>query len=133
MENTVRVDKWLWYARFFKSRALASKACGKGRLRVNGVTTRKSHYQTKVGDILTFAKGEIVRVVKIEKLAERRGSFLEAQNLYDDLTPKIIKVASEIEQKSVNRDDLVAPRERGSGRPTKIERRALEIFLRQHD
>ena len=118
---------------FFKSRTLATKVCEKGRLRVNGVSTDKPHYKIKVGDVLTFPKEEIVWVVKIEKLAERRGPFLEAKNLYEDLTPKVMKTHSEIKQKSTNRGQLVAPRERGSGRPTKIERRALEKLLRHHE
>ena len=68
MINSLRVDKWLWYARFFKSRTMASKFCVGGRLRVNNIIVKKAHYPISVGDVLTFPKGQSIRVVKIEKL-----------------------------------------------------------------
>ena len=60
-----RLDKWLWYARFFKSRSLAAKFCDEGRLRVSGQVTHKAHYAVRPGDVLTFPLGPDIRVIKI--------------------------------------------------------------------
>jgi ribosome-associated heat shock protein Hsp15 len=80
-----RLDKWLWCARFFKSRALAAKACHDGRIRVAGQTLPKAHYTLKVGDVLTFPLGPNIRVVRVMALAMRRGPPAEARGLYEDL------------------------------------------------
>jgi len=74
-----RLDKWLWYARFFKSRSLATKFCASGKLRVNEVVVKKAHYALKVGDVLTFPKGPYIRVVQVVALGARRGPAVEAQ------------------------------------------------------
>jgi ribosome-associated heat shock protein Hsp15 len=80
-----RLDKWLWCARFFKSRALAAKACHDGRIRVSGQTLAKAHTALKVGDVLTFPLGANIRVVRVLALAMRRGPPAEARGLYEDL------------------------------------------------
>ncbi|MCD6073935.1 MAG: hslR, partial [Rhodospirillales bacterium] len=85
----IRLDKWLWHARFFKTRSLASKYCVAGRLRVNGEPTAKAHFAARIGDVLTFPLGEDIRVIRIMALGERRGPAPEAQALYEDLTVKI--------------------------------------------
>jgi len=84
-EPALRADKWLWYARFFKTRSLATKACNAGKLRVSGELVSKAHYQVKPGDVLTFPQGRHVRVIKVVSLATRRGPAPEAQALYEDL------------------------------------------------
>ena len=68
-----RIDKWLWYARFFKSRSLATKFCASGRLRVNGAVVSKAHHRLKVDDVLTFPKARHIRVVRVAGLGARRG------------------------------------------------------------
>ena len=83
----VRLDKWLWYARFFKTRALASKAISNGRFRLNGDLMSKPHRQAKCGDVLTFSQGTRIRVVRIKALGSRRGPAQEAALLFDDLAP----------------------------------------------
>lgn len=80
-----RIDKWLWCARFFKSRALATRACHEGRVRVSGQTHAKAHYAVKIGDVLTFPLGPHIRVVRVMALAMRRGPPAEARGLYEDL------------------------------------------------
>ena len=81
-----RIDKWLWCARFFKSRALAAQACHEGRIRVAGQSVlAKAHYALKVGDVLTFPLGPNIRVVRVVALAMRRGPPAEARGLYEDL------------------------------------------------
>lgn len=82
---TLRVDKWLWQARFFKSRALAAELAESGHLRINGQPTRKPGHAVAAGDVLTFAQGNRIRVVRVTALGYRRGPAGEAQTLYDDL------------------------------------------------
>jgi ribosome-associated heat shock protein Hsp15 len=85
--DAMRLDKWLWQARFFKSRSLAAALCNAGRLRVSGTVVRKAHYAIRVGDVLTFPLGPHIRVVRILALGERRGPASEARTLYEDLAP----------------------------------------------
>jgi ribosome-associated heat shock protein Hsp15 len=85
--SSQRIDKWLWCARFFKSRALAAKACHDGRIRIAGQVLTKAHYALKVGDVLTFPLGPNIRVIRIVALAVRRGPPAEARALYEDLAP----------------------------------------------
>ena len=82
----LRLDKWLWQARFFKTRALAAQVVGKGRLRINQAIVTKAHHRVRPGDVLTFPQGRIVRVVRVLDLGSRRGPASEAQTLYEDLT-----------------------------------------------
>lgn len=82
-----RIDKWLWSARFFKTRALAAKACHDGRIRVSGQVLTKAHYAIKIGDVLTFPLGPHIRVVRVTAFAVRRGPAAEARGLYEDLAP----------------------------------------------
>ncbi len=122
----LRLDKWLWFSRFFKSRTLATKLCQSGRIWVNGVVVGKSKTLISAGDILTFPKGYYTRNIKILKLCKRRGPALEAEMLYEDLDPpQARKELKDIEQQDI-RTAPVAERERGAGRPTKIERRATD-------
>lgn len=117
---TLRADKWLWQARFFKSRSLAQRLVEGGRLRINGNRVTKSHAAVTPGDVLTFPKGPHVRVVRITALGMRRGPSAEAQALYEDLSP--------VAPKRAKSPDLLPParREPGTGRPTKSERRATD-------
>ena len=80
-----RLDKWLWYARFFKTRGLAQKACEAGRIRVNGRRNTRAHRAVGPGDVLTFVQGRMVRIVRILAVAERRGPAPEARKLYEEI------------------------------------------------
>jgi len=120
-----RLDKWLWYARFFKSRSLATKFCASGKLRLNEKVVRKAHYGLRVGDVLTFPKARHIRVVRVVGLGTRRGPAPEAQALYDDLDPP------QLQKKAGPRPVKPAKREPGAGRPTKRERRATDKFKRR--
>ena len=82
----LRLDKWLWQARFFKTRALAAQLVGKGRLRINQAIVTKPHHRIRPGDVLTFPQGHVVRVVRVVDLGRRRGPASEAQTLYEDLS-----------------------------------------------
>ena len=126
-QKTLRIDKWLWYARFFKSRTLASKLCNSGKLRLNSELVLKGHATLKEGDVLTFPKEDDIRVIKIISVGTRRGPASEATALYEDLQPpKLAKF------KRMKRASVVAIRDVGAGRPTKAERRAIDK-LRQFD
>ena len=114
-----RLDQWLYHARFFKTRTLAASLCKGGRIRVDGEKSSKSSTLVRPGQVLTFAQGGRIRVIRIESLAARRGPAAEAATLYQDLTPEQTRLKT--------RGPFAYPgRGRGTGRPTKKDRRALE-------
>jgi ribosome-associated heat shock protein Hsp15 len=116
-ESALRVDKWLWHARFFKTRTLAAKLCTAGALRVSGSVVSKAHHKVKVGDVLTFPQGREIRVVRVLALSSRRGPAVEAHTLYEDLKPPPLRSG---------KDAGLPARTPGTGRPTKRDRRALQ-------
>lgn len=85
-EESLRLDKFLWFARIVKTRALAQALAEKGRLRINGRPVDKAHAPLRIGDVLAFARRGEVRVLKIEALPIRRGPPAEARRLYSELT-----------------------------------------------
>lgn len=115
----LRLDKWLWYARFHKSRTLASAACEGGGIRLNGKAVSKANVAIKPNDVLTFAQGPFVRVIEVVALGGRRGPAPEAQALYRDLNPPD-------QQPRMARIPGAALRDPGSGRPTKRDRRLTD-------
>ncbi|MDX1737219.1 MAG: RNA-binding S4 domain-containing protein [Alphaproteobacteria bacterium] len=115
----LRVDKWLWYARFFRTRTIASQQVNAGHLRVNSQPVRKAGYLIKVGDILTFPKENDIRVIEIVALGDKRKGAPEAALLYNDLDPPVKKPRSE-------QEPVDGHRPRGAGRPTKKERRETD-------
>lgn len=117
--DALRLDKWLWFARFFKTRSLAARVVEAGRARVRGAPA-KPHTAIRPDDVVTFALHGTVRVVRVIALGTRRGPAVEARALYEDLTP------SPPAAESASEGGPPFHREAGSGRPTKAERRALE-------
>jgi ribosome-associated heat shock protein Hsp15 len=85
VQPKLRLDKWLFHARFFKSRDLAQDCVESGHLRLNAQRCKKPGHGVAVGDVLTFPQGGQIRVVRVLALAERRGPATEAQVLYCDL------------------------------------------------
>ena len=113
---TIRLDKWLWQARFFKTRSLSAKLISAGKVRVNGTHVSKPAQLVGPDDVLTFPQAKQIRVARIVAVGTRRGPASEAQALYVDLTepPK--------------QDNFPAmPRYEGKGRPTKRDRRKLDL------
>lgn len=110
----IRLDKWLWHARFFKTRSLAAKVVSETGLRVNGTRVSKPSRVVAPGDVLTFMAGRRVRIVKVLDVGTRRGPAPEAQALYDDLSP------------APQKPDAGLPKATEGGRPTKRDRRSLE-------
>ena len=111
----IRVDKWLWQARFFKTRGLAAKLVKSGKLRINGSPVSKPSRNVSVADILTFPKEDDTRVIEVHELGRRRGPAPEAQALYHDLSP-LEKKSAQIASPSTNQ------------KPTSRDRRALKKF-----
>ena len=122
-DEAIRIDKWLWHARFFKSRTLAAKFVSAGHLRIDGDTVSKAHFMVRPGHVLTFPLGQHIRIIRVEAIGERRGPAAEAQLLYFDLDPPELRKARQ--EESVIRP-AVPEREPGAGRPTKKERRAID-------
>ncbi|HEY0301810.1 MAG TPA: RNA-binding S4 domain-containing protein [Rhizomicrobium sp.] len=81
--DRIRIDKWLWHARFYKTRVLAQEAADKGRVRVNGIRVEKAGRGIRLGDVLTVPFGSEVLVVRVVAFGERRGPAPEARALYE--------------------------------------------------
>ena len=79
-----RLDQWLWFARFAKSRSLAARLCIAGAVEVNGATARKPNQTVRVGDVVVFAQGGWQRTVRVLGLGKRRGPAAEARLLYEE-------------------------------------------------
>lgn len=122
-----RIDKWLWHARFFKSRTLARDLVKSKKLHINSLRVSKPSVLVNIGDILTFSKAHNEKVIEIKAIATRRGSAPEAQLLYNDLSPDPI-VLDPLDPRTMK----VPTREQGMGRPTKADRRAMDK-LRERD
>lgn len=119
--DTLRADKWLWYARFFKSRTQASRLCASNRLRINGNLIGKAHHPVRPGDVLTFPRARLIRVVRVMALGARRGPATEARALYEDLEPPPSR------DRAADPGAVPSGRRRpGEGRPTKADRRAID-------
>ena len=122
MTEKIRLDTWLWYARFYKSRSLSSKAVLSGKLRVNSNKIIKPASKVKINDVLTINHINMVRIIQVQSLGSRRGPASEAQKLYNDLSGDITdasktKRVSEKSKKETNK------------RPTKKDRRILDKFV----
>jgi ribosome-associated heat shock protein Hsp15 len=117
-QQKLRIDKWLWHARFFKTRTLAAKIVAGGHVRVNSDKISKPAFSVGTGDVLTFAQGDHIRVIEVLGLGERRGPAAEAQTLYLDRSPTQAKDPSQ-------------PKTQGNGRPNKKDRRMLDLIRAQ--
>jgi ribosome-associated heat shock protein Hsp15 len=119
--SDLRVDKWLWAARFFKSRNLAATACDGGKVDINEQAAKPSR-AVRPGDLLRITLPAGKRIVRVVALSDRRGPVRQAALLYQDLTPP-----------PPPREERTPPavyRPRGAGRPTKRERRLLDRLPR---
>ena len=115
-----RIDRWLWFTRLIKSRTQAADIVSAGKVRLNGERISKPSRLVKRDDVLTFALGEHIRVLRVLSPGDRRGPAPEARLLYKDLSPPEARQPADALS--------AAERERGSGRPTKKERRDRDRF-----
>ncbi|MDG1530890.1 MAG: RNA-binding S4 domain-containing protein [Paracoccaceae bacterium] len=122
MGEKIRLDKWLWHARFFKTRVLATKTVTSGSVRLNSVKVAKAATQIAPGDVLTFNKGDDVKIIQVELISKRRGPAPEAQTLYTDLSPPPAPRVEYVPN---------APGFEGKGRPSKKDRRIFDLSQRK--
>lgn len=115
----LRIDKYLWAIRLFKTRSLAADACKAGRIKLNGQSL-KSSYVVKIGDCYTCQKGVEKKIIKVLKFLENRVDAQTAKSFYEDITP----VEDTLSYKFKNPTTLT--RDPGTGRPTKKDRRAID-------
>lgn len=121
----VRLDKWLWAARFFKTRALAVKGVEGGRVRVNGEGAKPSR-GLKVGDELTIRVGELEWVVEVKALSQQRGPAAQAALLYAERDDSRARRQAAIAQRKTQPHPAAGVK----GRPTKKDRRLIHRFTR---
>ncbi|WP_322895123.1 MULTISPECIES: RNA-binding S4 domain-containing protein [unclassified Yoonia] len=110
--QVIRLDKWLWHARFFKSRSIAAGIVSAGKVRVGGNPVSKPARAVGAGDVLTFVQAEQTKVIRILDCGTRRGPAPEAQTLYEDLSPVPVPTPQ-------------GPLSDRKGRPTKKDRRDM--------
>ena len=122
MSGAVRIDKWLWAARVFKTRSLAIEACRGGHVKIDGQAVKPAR-DVRIGEIITATIGPMTKTVKVLGLIDKRVGAAAVKEFACDLTPP-----SEYEK---TREPVYQPlllRPKGMGRPTKKDRRALEKF-----
>jgi ribosome-associated heat shock protein Hsp15 len=118
---TMRLDKWLWHARFVKTRSLAQKLVEGGKVRLNGEKQSKGSANIRVGDAISFAVHDRLHTLRVMALSERRGPASEAQGLYQDIEPVV----------NLRPPPGARITRSGKGRPSKKERRAYEKLTAQ--
>ena len=126
-----RLDQWLWFARFVKSRTLGQALIERGKVRVNAIKVDKVSHWLKAGDAITLSLGPAVRIVKVLGFGKRRGPAPEAAGLFQELTPRADKTTSERNAGSYEASNSGHPLPQAafhqpiSGRPNKRERRVI--------
>ena len=124
-EHRVRIDKWLWAARFYKTRGLAAEAIDGGKIDVNGVRAKRAKL-VQVGDEIRVRQAPFEHVVHVRGVSDRRGPASVAATLYDETAESKSKRDALVTQiRSMPADDWE------TGRPTKRDRRAIERFKRR--
>jgi ribosome-associated heat shock protein Hsp15 len=122
-DGRVRLDKWLWAARFFKTRSLAAQAVDGGRVKVNGVRVKPAR-ELKVGDELSIHVGELEWMISVKELSVRRGPATVARTLYDERPESV----GRREAAAAARRERPEPALGLHGRPTKRDRRQIRRF-----
>ncbi len=118
MEKT-RIDKWLWAARFFKTRSLAAQALERGRVQVNTLDAKPAK-EVKVGDVVTFRQDQVPRTVVLKGISEQRGPAIVAQLLYEETAQSLQQRALIAERHRLSPEPALAIEH---GRPSKRDRR----------
>lgn len=124
--DTVRIDKWLWAARFFKTRSLAAKAVSGGHVAVNGNKVKPARV-VQTGDMVSIRQGVIEYTIRILALSEQRGPAVVARTLYDETEESLVKR----EQAAAERKAQHAYGSQPERRPDKHERRKIRQFLKK--
>ena len=119
MAESIRIDKWLWAVRFYKTRSQAAEACKGGKVKIDGQNVKPSR-EIKPGDEIEIHHNYLKRRVKVKVAARNRVSAKLVNNLMEDLTP-----AEEFEKMEMMKQLNAERRDRGTGRPTKKDRRII--------
>ena len=127
MGEVARIDKWLWAARIFKTRSIAADACKNGRVTIGGINVKPSH-NVKAGETVDVRKPPITYSFRILKTIEQRVGAKLLPEIYENVT-----APEQYELLEMNRISGFVDRARGTGRPTKKDRRALDDFLSLED
>ena len=122
MTDKLRIDKWLWAARFYKTRSLAVEEIDKGRVRINDLEVKPSR-EVKVGDTLALRQGTLMRTLVVRGISNQRGSAPVAQQLYEETAESLARKAQAAEQRHLTVDPAGSLEH---GRPTKRDRRSLD-------
>jgi len=122
MEQSVRIDKWLWAVRAFKTRSLASEACRSGKVKISDLSVKPSR-ELREGEIITLSQPPVLRTLRVLSLSGNRVSAKLVSTLMEDLTPQ-----DEYDKLKHAREADFEFRPRGLGRPTKRERREIEFL-----
>jgi ribosome-associated heat shock protein Hsp15 len=120
--DKLRIDKWLWAARFYKTRALAVEEIDKGRVKVNGIEAKPAR-EVKAGDTVALRQGPVNRTVVVRGISNQRGAAPIAQQLYEETEESLRLRAEAAEQRRLSGDPAGAQEH---GRPTKRDRRTLD-------
>lgn len=120
--DKIRIDKWLWAARFYKTRSLATDEIGKGRVEINGQTAKASR-EVKVGDMVSTRQGDVIRTLQVLALSDQRGPAPVAQALYEETAESIAQREKTSIQRRLAKEPALSIEQ---GRPTKRNRRELE-------
>lgn len=123
MDESVRIDKWLWAVRVFKTRSDAAEACRTNRVTINGSYTKPSR-EVKPGDTVTVRKTIVTYTYRVLALVSSRQGAKNVPTYMKDLTP-----ATELNKLNVPRETIFVQRDRGMGRPTKRERREIDSLM----
>ncbi len=123
MAEVARIDKWLWAARIFKTRSIAADACKNGRVTINGVNVKPSH-MVKAGETVAVRKPPVTYSFKILKTIEQRVGAKLLPEIYENVT-----TPDQYELLEMNRISGFVNRARGTGRPTKKDRRQMDAFV----
>ena len=123
MEEVARIDKWLWAARIFKTRSIAVDACKNGRVTIKGVNVKPSH-MIKAGEVVAVRKPPVTYSFKILKTIEQRVGAKLLPEIYENVT-----TPDQYELLEMNRISGFVDRARGTGRPTKKDRRDMDAFF----
>lgn len=123
MADSVRIDKWLWAVRIFKTRSQATEACKKGRVEIGNLPVKPSR-DVHSGEVVKVRKPPLTRSFKVIALAEKRMSAKLATDFVEDVTPP-----EELEIQEMQKQMNWISRDRGAGRPTKKDRRELDDFF----
>jgi len=124
--DTVRLDKWLWAARFYKTRSLATQEIDKGRVQVNGQVAKPAR-ELRTGDLIEIRQGPVLRAIQVRGLSNVRGPAPAAQALYEETPESVARREEAVRQRRDTPEPALAIEQ---GRPTKRDRRQLADWNR---